>query len=114
MTKEHLKNGVFDQRKTNKRFMERKCTDRQYHVQDSADVAHQYVRIYCNTKELIELPFCGPHYKPHGARGLSKNYHLRFDPKLGNGVCAIFCIPCTCVACTSILEKTLDIWYTIR
>ena len=49
MTKEHRKNGVFDQGKKNKRFMERKWTDRQYHVQDNDDVAHQDVRIYCNT-----------------------------------------------------------------
>ena len=74
--------------------MERKWTDRQYHVQDNADVAHQDVRMYCNKNHYPELPFCGPHYKPHGARGLSKHYNLRFDPKLGNG---IFCIPCACV-----------------
>ena len=36
---------------------------------------------------------------------MSKNYHLRFDPTLGNGVCAILRIPCACVACTSMLEK---------
>ena len=57
------------------------------------------MKIYCNKKKFPELPFCGPHSKPRGARGLSKNYHLSFDPKLGNGVCAIFCIPCACVAC---------------
>ena len=43
MTKEHRKNGVFDWGKNNKRFMERKWTDRQYHVQDNADVSHQDV-----------------------------------------------------------------------
>ena len=32
--------------------------------------------------------------------GLSKHYHLRFDPKVGMGVFAIFRIPCACVACT--------------
>ena len=26
----------------------------------------------------------------HGARGIGKHYHLRFDPKLGMGKCAIF------------------------
>ena len=91
--------------KTIKRFIERKWTDRQYHVQDNADVSHQYVRIYCNTRQISALPSCGPHYKPHGARGLSKNYHFRFDPKLGNSICEIFCIPCACVACTSMLDK---------
>ena len=83
--------------------MERKWTDRQYHVQDNADVAHKYVRMYCNTNQFPELSFCGPHYKPHGASGLSKNYQLRFDPKIGNGVCEICRIQCACVACASII-----------
>ena len=48
------------------------------------------MKIYCSTKQLPALPFCGPHFKPHVARGLSKHYHLRFDPKLGNGEFAIF------------------------
>ena len=85
--------------------MERKWTDRHYHVQDNADVAHQRVKIYCNTNKFLELSFCGSHYKPHGARGLSKNYNLVFDPKIGNGVYAILCIYCARVACKSMLEK---------
>ena len=47
------------------------------------------VKMYCNTNQLPALPFCGPYFKPHGAIGLGKNYHLRFDPKLGIGECAI-------------------------
>ena len=86
-----------------KRFMERKWKDRQYHVQDNSDVAHQDVIMFRNKNQLPELPFCGPHSKPHGARGLSKHYHLRFYPKLGNGICEILRIPCDCVACKSIL-----------
>ena len=86
--------------------MERKWTDRQYHVQDNSDVAHQYVIIICNTNQFPALPFFGPHSKHNGSRGLSKNYHFCFDPKLGNGVCAILCIPCACVECTSMLYKT--------
>ena len=39
LTKEHRKNGVFDQVKK-KQFMEIKWTDIQYHVHDNADVAH--------------------------------------------------------------------------
>ena len=66
--------------------MERKWTAIQYHVHDNSDVAHQDVRMYCNTNQFPELSFCGPYSKPHGARGLSNNYHLRFDPKLGNGI----------------------------
>ena len=58
------------------------------------------VKMYCNTNKLPALPFCGPHSKPHGERGMGNHYHLRFDPKLGMGVCAIRRIPCSCVACT--------------
>ena len=105
LIKEHRRNGVFDQGKYNKKFMERQWTDIQYHVQDNADVAHQDVRMNCNTNRLPALPFGGPHYKLHGARGLSKHYHLRFDPNLGNYICAISYIPCACVVCTSMLDK---------
>ena len=105
MTKEHRKNGVFDQCKIKRRFMERKCTDSQYHVQDNPDVAHQDVRMYCNTNKFPSLTFCGPHSKPHGARVFSKHSRFFLNPKLGNGVCAICRIPCACVACTSILDK---------
>ena len=85
--------------------MERKWTDIQYHVQDNADFSHQGVRMYCNKNQFLLLPFCGPHSKPHGAKGLIKHYYLRFDPKLGNGVFVICRIPCACVACTSMLDK---------
>ena len=61
--------------------------------------------MYCNTNQFTELPFCGPYSKPHGARGLSKNYHLRFYKKLGNGVCSILRIPCACVEFTTMLDK---------
>ena len=100
-----FQNGFIDQGKYKKIFMEIKCTDRQYHVQDNADFAHKYVRIYCNTNQLPALPFCGPHSKPHGKRGLSKHYHFRFDTKLGNDVCEILHITCACVACTSMIDK---------
>ena len=86
--------------------MERKWADIQYYVQDNADVAHQDMIMYCNTNEFPELLFCCPYYKPYGARGSSKNYHLRFDQKLGNGTCAIRRIPCACVTCTSMLNKS--------
>ena len=82
-----------------------KWTKGQYHVQDNADVAQKYVRMYCNKNQFPALPFCGSHSKPHVARGLSNNYHLSFDTKLGNGICAILSIPCACVACSSILDK---------
>ena len=86
--------------------MEKKWIDRKYYVQDNADVVHQDIKIYCTTNQFPALPFCGPHSKPHGARELIKHYHLSFDPKLGNVVCEILLIPCACVACTRMLEKT--------
>ena len=80
--------------------MEIKWTDRKYHIQDNSDVSHQYVIMYCNRNQFSALPFCVPHSKHHGARGLSKHYRFRFDPKLGNCVCAIRRITCAFVACT--------------
>ena len=79
--------------------------DRQYHVQDTADVAQKDVIMYYNANQFPELPLCGPHDNLYGALGLSKHYHFRFYPKLDNGVCAIRRIPCACVACTSMPDK---------
>ena len=72
---------------------------------NNADVAHKDLKMHCNTNQLPALQFFSPHFKPHGTRGLSNNYYLRFDPKLGNGIFVIQRIPCACVACTSMLEK---------
>ena len=77
--------------------MKRKWTERQYHIQNINAVAQQDVKIYCNTNKFSELPFCGPHSKPHVTKGLSKYYHFRSDPKICNGVCAILRITCDCV-----------------
>ena len=88
-----------------KRFMERKWRERKYHIQDNAAVEPKNVKMYCNTNQFPELSFSGTHSKLHGVRGLSRHYYLSFDTKLGMGVCAIRCIPCACVACTSILYK---------
>ena len=85
--------------------MKRKWTERKYPVQDNASVELKDVKMYCNTNQFPTLPFYGPHSKPHGERGISKNYHLRFNPKLGMGVCAIRRILCACVDCTSMLDK---------
>ena len=85
--------------------MNRKLTERKYHVQGNDDVELKDVKMYCNTNQFPTLPFCGPHSKPHGARGIGKDYHLRFDPKLGMGKCEICCIPCACVPCKAMLDK---------
>ena len=63
------------------------------------------MKIYFDRNQFPALLFCGTHPKPRGARGFSKHYHLRFDQKLGRGICAILHIPCACVGCTSILDK---------
>ena len=73
--------------------MDRNWTDRDYHVQDNADVEQKDAKMNCNTNKFPELSFCGPNSKPHGARRLSKDYHFRFDPKLGIGVCKFCRIP---------------------
>ena len=99
------KHGVIDQGKYIKRPSKRKLTDRDYNVQDNADVEQKNVKIYSDTNQFPTLTFCGSHSKPHGERGLSKNYHLRFDPKLGHGICEILRIPCACVECTPMLDK---------
>ena len=88
-----------------KKFMERKFTDRDYHVQDNADVEHKYVKMYCNTNQFSELLFSGPYYKPNSAKGLSEHYHLRLYQKLGMGIFAIFRIPWDCVVCASMIDK---------
>ena len=64
------------------------------------------MKIYCDKNQLPTLPVCGPHPNPHGETSLSKNYHLRFDTKLGHGIYEILHIPRACVGCTSILLKT--------
>ena len=86
--------------------MERKRTERKYHSQDNELVELKDVKMYCNTNQFPASPFCGPHSKPHVARGMSKHYHLRFDSKPAMGECTIIRISCACVACTSMLEKS--------
>ena len=89
LSKEHRKHGVIDQGKYRKISTKIKWTDREYHVQDNADVTYKDVKIYCDKNQLPVLPFFVPHPNPCGARGLSNHYHLLFDPKLGHGICAI-------------------------
>ena len=63
------------------------------------------MRIYCAINQFPELQSLGFYNKTHGVLGLGKNYHLRFDPKLGNDTFAIRRIPCDCTPCTSILGQ---------
>ena len=63
-------------------------------MQHNIYVDNQYMKMYCATKQFNELQFIVTHNKTHGLRGLVNHYHMRFDPKLGRGTCAIHCIPC--------------------
>ena len=99
------KHLVIDQVKYQKRASKRNWTKREYHIQNYADIAHKYVKIKCNTNQFPSLSFCGTHTKPHGLRGLSNHYHMRFYPKLGHGICAIRRIPCACAECTYMFYK---------
>ena len=49
LSNDDLKHGFIDKGKDRKIASKRKWTDREYHVQDNADVAHIYVKIYFNT-----------------------------------------------------------------
>ena len=61
--------------------------------------------MYCDTNQFPPLPFCYPHPKTYVTRGFIKHYNLRFDPKLGNGICAILRVPFSCISCTSMLDQ---------
>ena len=50
-TKNNHKYGVIDHGKYKIRFMKRKLTYRQYHVQDNADIEHQDMKMYCNKNQ---------------------------------------------------------------
>ena len=65
---------------------------------------HKYIKRFFNKNQFPSLKFCGPQTKPHGIRGLSKHYHIRFDPKLVHDIYLIHHIPCVCAEFTSMLE----------
>ena len=88
-----------------KKFNKKKWKNRDYYVQHNKYVENQDVKMYCETNQFTELKFLGPHNKPHGACGLGKNYHMRFNPKLGHGEYVIHHTPCACTLCTSSIEQ---------
>ena len=74
-------------------------------MQKDEDVEHQDVKLYCATNQSPESQFFDPHNKPHGVRGLSKHYHMRFDTKLGHGTCEIRRITSTYAQCKPALDQ---------
>ena len=69
MSKDPRKHGSIYQGKYRKRYSKIKWTDREYCVQDNADVAHKDVKMYCDTNQFPAFPFFGPSAKPRGSRG---------------------------------------------
>ena len=96
---------MLDPGKDIKCAIKQKCTEREYHIEDSKDVSQISVKISCATTHLPALSFCGLHAKPNGVIGLSKHDHLRLDPKLGHGKCSIKLVLCAFIAFTTMLDK---------
>ena len=65
---------MIDQRKKRQRKL--KLPEREYHVQEDADVAQKYVEMFCNKNQFPSFPFCVTHTKLHGVRGFRKNYYM--------------------------------------
>ena len=65
-------------------------------MQHNKNVGHQDVKMYSATNHFTELNFLGTHNKPHGLRGLGKQYNMHFDTKLGHFTYKIRRIPCDC------------------
>ena len=105
MYKDDCKHRFIDQLKYKKISSKIKCTDREDYFQDNADVAHKYVKMFCDTNQIPKLSFFGSYPSPHRAMGLGKHYHLSFDPNLGHGIFLIRRIPCACVSYTSMLDQ---------
>ena len=59
LSKEHHKHGFIEKGKYREIFIERKCTDRKYHVQDNANFSHKDVKIYCDINQFPKLLFSG-------------------------------------------------------
>ena len=96
---------IFNHSKCRKLASKWKWNEIEYHVQDRKNVSHISLKMLCTTTQFPSLSFCVPHEKPHGVIGLSKIYHLQLDPKSVYGKCAIRIIPCSCIACTTMLDK---------
>ena len=68
--------GLIDNGKDIKIAIERKLTEREYHVQDKKDLQHKSVNISFACTKFPALPLFGLHEKPYVIRGFSKHSHL--------------------------------------
>ena len=68
---------------------------------------NEYQNVSMNFSEDIfnKLPHNHQHHtKPYVVHGLIRNYHLQFDPKLGQKKCEIRHTPCVYNSCTAHLD----------
>ena len=70
------KNAVTDQVKCKNLASKQKWVEREYRVQEDADVLHKYDKMLCDTNQFPSLPFCSTQTKLHGIIGLIKHYHV--------------------------------------
>ena len=76
------KHEVIDQGKCKKQASKINWLEREYNVQEEADVYHKDVKMFCNKNHFPTIEFCVPHTKQYGVRGFSNHYHMIFDLKL--------------------------------
>ena len=77
----HQENITFGLRET-QRISGKKVDKQKVLCAKNEYVEHQYVKMYYKINHFTKFPFFGTHNKPHGVGGLSKHYHMHFDPKI--------------------------------
>ena len=74
-------------------------------------VKRTYIVVQSKKYQFSSLLFCGPHSKLNGVRGLSKQYHMIFDPKLVRGICENTSYTlCLCLLYIYDIQ-TMDSWF---
>ena len=73
--------------------------------QKNEDIESQNVSMTFSVYMFYKLSHNHRHQtKPYGVHGLIWHYHLQFEPKLGQGKCEIWHVPCVCNSCTDHLD----------
>ena len=99
--------GVKD-RKSQKRQANSYFLCQNYLIQNKNDATLTAINMTWNNSLFPKLPESGNSAPIRGKCGVMTHYHYRLDPKLGEGVCAIHCIPCACAACVQQLQLPWD------
>ena len=101
-------NGLKGSTKMQKIRSQFKYQSRIYNVQNNSDVNHRGMKIIWNNKLFSSLNVINGKTSPYASKGVLRNYHYRYYPKLGPGIVVIRIIPCSCHACTTILSLSWD------